>query len=357
MNYTKEEINLIVLSYFNLPVKANRVLLSDLTSADPDFKSRENFLIKTLPHGVYNKVKDNFFSPEYREGVLSSLEKKEIQCVTYFSQGYPEALKNIDAPPVVLYCKGDVSLLKTQCFSIVGSRKTLPKELKLCEKISGELSRHFTIVSGIAEGADTKALEGALDSGGKVVSVLASGFDNIYPACNANLLKRVEKRGLTVSEYPPEITARPYYFRFRNRIIAGLSRGTLVVSAGERSGALITANYAADYGREVFTFPYSIGVASGAGCNALIKKGVCLAQNALDIFSEFGLVFKSSEKIPLSETECEVYKIIRNSEAAYLPAIADKLKKSVSEITIAVTSLTIKGLILSVGGNRYSAQS
>ena len=354
--YTQDEINLIVLSSFNLSFSAMRVLLNDFKSSSPDFKNHEKMLIKMLSDGVYNRVKEKFNSLTYREKILRGLDKKGIKCVSLFSRDYPETLKNIDDPPVLLYCKGDTSLLKSECFSIVGSRKTLPKSLSMTRQIAGELSEKFTIVSGIAEGADSTALEGALNAGGKVISVLAYGLDHAYPPSNLNLLRKIEGSGLVISEYPPEAKPKPYYFPFRNRIIAGLSRGTLVVSAGERSGAKITASFAADFGREVFAIPYSVGISSGEGCNELIKKGAALTRNVLDIFDEFGLDFKRCEKIGLSEDESAVYEIIKNSDEAFLPEIADRLDKSVADVTTVITLLTIKGLIVSLGGNRYSAQ-
>ena len=141
MTYTQEEINLIVLSDIaELTYKARRALLSDLSSASPDFEKCKNFLIKTLSDGVYNKVKASFYDAEYRREVLRLIEENGVKCVTYFSDFYPESLKNTDSPPIVLYCKGDVSLLKSDCFAVVGSRRTLPKALAECKKISGELS-------------------------------------------------------------------------------------------------------------------------------------------------------------------------------------------------------------------------
>ncbi len=250
--YTNEEINLIILSSFSEISYAFKKILSE----QPDLKNYENFLIKTLSGGVYNKVNSLFHDEGYRGGILKSLEKKGIKCVTIYSDGYPETLKNISAPPVVLYCKGDVSLLETDCFSIVGSRRTSQKSLADCKKMAGEISSRFTVVSGFADGADSAALEGALAAGGKVISVFANGFDYIYPAINRPLAYKVEKCGLIITEYPPEVGPKPYHFPVRNRIIAGLSKGTLVVSADKTSGALITADYAADYGRDVFAFPY-----------------------------------------------------------------------------------------------------
>ena len=352
--YTNEEINLITLSSFSLPYEINKKLLSEFSSANPDFKKYESFLIKTFSQGVYNKVTGDYCEPSYRVQILRELEKKGINCVTYFSEEYPETLRNIKDSPVVLYCKGDISLLKSRCFSIVGSRRTLPKILNSCKKISGELSQEFTIVTGLAEGADSKAIEGALENGGKVISVLANGLDHIYPACNAGLLRKVAQSGLVVTEHLPQEKPRPYYFPIRNRIIAGLSVGTLVVSAGAKSGAAITADYANDYGRDVFAFPYCTDVSSGEGCNELIKNGASLTRNVLDIFAEYGLDLKGRKKIELTESEKIVYELIKKSGEAFLPEITNKLNKSVAEIMPVIMSLTIKGLVAGIGGNRYS---
>lgn len=350
--YTNEEINLIILSSFSEISYAFKKILSE----QPDLKNYENFLIKTLSGGVYNKVNSLFHDESYRGGILKSLEKKGIKCVTIYSDGYPETLKNISAPPVVLYCKGDVSLLETDCFSIVGSRRTSQKSLADCKKMAGEISSRFTVVSGFADGADSAALEGALAAGGKVISVFANGLDYIYPAINRPLADKVEKCGLIITEYPPEVGPKPYYFPVRNRIIAGLSKGTLVVSADKTSGALITADYAADYGRDVFAFPYSIGAFSGAGCNALIKKGAFLAENILDIFGVYSLDFNTpAQTDPLSEDENAVYVAVKSLGDAFLPEVAETLGKPLYEVRSIICALEIKKKVAALGGNRYSA--
>lgn len=342
--YTEEEIDLIVLSALPEAADAFKKIASGA-------QKQGDFLIKTLPRGVYNKLRVDF----YRRSVLDELSEKGIKCVTILSPDYPETLKNIFSPPVLLYCKGDTSLLKSRCFSVVGSRRTTAKVIAECKNISGRLSEKFTVVSGIAEGADSAALEGALDAGGRVISVLASGFDKLYPAVNSDLCARIEERGLLVTEYAPEVQAKPYHFPVRNRIIAGLSEGTLVVSAGSRSGALITADYASDFGRDVFAFPYGIGSPTGEGCNALIKKGAYLAENILDISPEFGLDLNTPEQNRLSETESEVLEAVKALGDAFLPAVADRVKKLPYEIIPVICSLQIKKRIVGLGGNRYSA--
>ncbi len=353
--YTKEERDLITLACIDgLNYNTRRILLCDYEKSTPDFVKYENALIKTMPCGVYNKVKARFYSADFREKLFADLERKSVKCVTYFSANYPKLLKEIYSPPLVLFCKGDVSLLNTRCFSVVGSRRTPTKNLADCKNIARSLAVHFTVVSGIAEGADTAAMEGALETG-KAISVLAYGFDYTYPPMNARLIERIAKEGLLVSEYPPETQPKPYYFPVRNRIIAGLSVGTLVVSAAKRSGALITADIAAENNRDVFAFPYSVGITAGEGCNMLIKKGAALVDNILDIFGAYGLDFNTPQKKPMTEDERKVYEAILSANEAFIPEIAEKLGKQPYQLIPVVSSLEIKKLIIRLGGNRYSA--
>ncbi|MDE7082855.1 MAG: DNA-processing protein DprA [Clostridia bacterium] len=355
MNYTDEEINLITLCAIDeLTYNQRKALLSDLASSKPDFVKYEKSLIKSLSHGVYNKVKEKYFDRGFRECVLTDLETAGVKCVTYFSKHYPQSLKNIEIPPIVLYCKGNIGLLDTECFAVVGSRRTLPQILKECKKTANELTQHFTVVTGIADGADTAAVEGALE-GGKIISVLAYGFNYFYPANNKSLIKKVEERGLVISEYPPETPPQRYLFPIRNRIIAGISQGTLTVSAGLKSGALITAEYAKLYGRRLFAYPYTIGVASGEGCNWLLKNGATLAQNTLDIFGDFGLDFKPQEGLKLSKEEENLLSAIRNLGEAFISDLAEQLDTLPFRIIPVLSKLEIKGLIVRIGGNRYSA--
>lgn len=355
MNYTREEINLITLdSIGGLSYIQKRTLLSDFSSAEPDFKKYDKILIKSLSGGVYNKVREDFDSETFRTAAVKKLSDGGVECVTYFSDAYPEALKNTDRPPVVLYCKGNIKLLGTDCFSVVGSRRTPPRALNLCKKIAGELTEHFTVVSGMADGADTAALEGAAESG-KVISVLANGLDRIYPAVNASLAQKIIKRGLVITEYSPEVLPRRHQFPVRNRIIAGLSRGTLIVSAGRKSGAMITAEYAEEYGRDLFAFPYAAGDEAGAGCNFLIKNKAKLVENTLDIFASYGLDFKPQAEVGLSEEEEKLLSAIRELGEAFIADIAAKLGVLPYMLIASVSKLEIKGLVVRIGGNRFSA--
>ena len=254
----------------------------------------------------------------------------------------------------MLYCKGNVSLLKERMFGVVGSRRTQANVLKSCSAISGQIAEKFVVVTGTADGADTAAAEGAIKTG-RLICVAAQGLDNVYPASNAALYKTVEERGLLLSEQPPPVAARGYLFPIRNRLIAALADGVLVVSAGERSGASITAGYAFEYGKDVFCFPYSPGIPSGAGCNALIKKGAYLAENILDIFGAYGLDFNAQKEAALTQTEGMLLSVIREHGTAHIEEIAAAAGLRPYEILAVLSSLEVKGLIARMGGNRYAA--
>lgn len=354
MSYTKEQSDVIVAdSLEGLTYKQKRAFLCAVDEKHDGHIKYEQILIKSMGGGVYNKLKALFADKSYRDGVLSALEKRGITCVTLNGVGYPDLLADIPAPPLVLYCRGRVELLKGECFAVVGSRRTPAATLAACKKISGELSSHFAVVTGVADGADSAAIRGALDTG-NVICVLPGGHDYIYPSSNAELLRKVEEKGLVISEWPPHTAVLRYMFTVRNRIIAGLSRGVLVVSAPKKSGALITAGYAADYGRDVFAFPHSLGVFAGEGSNELIKNGAILCQNVLDILGGFGLEYKSEQK-NLSPQEEEVLKVLKTNGRAHIQAVASAAGLKTFQIVTILSSLEIKGLVVRCGGNIYEA--
>ena len=290
---------------------------------------------------------------EYFRSLTEKYAKKGIECVAYSSPLYPEDLRQIADPPLVLYCRGNTSLLAERKFAIVGSRHTPPQIARLTERYASELSRHFVIVSGMADGGDTAAVTGALPSG-RVISVLANGLDHVYPECNRDLFERVGKEGLLVTEYLPEVKPRSYLFPARNRIIAGLAEGVLVVSGGEKSGTRITADLAMSYGRDVFAFPYGVGASAGAGCNALIKEYAKLTDNLVDIAEAFGINLTETEEIELTVPERAVYEALREGET-HLLQLSERTKLLPHELSSVLMLLEMKGLVVSCGGNRYAA--
>ena len=235
-----------------------------------------------------NKVKNAFFDKEteeirekllgldeekFRSFVEDDLYKYGLKVATYLSENYPEKLKVISDPPLVLYAKGDVSLLSKKSISIVGTRSPSEYGKIVCEKFSKELSQAGLVtISGLAYGVDTIVAQSTLDVGGKTIAVLAGGLDSIYPASNTNLAKKVEENGLLVSEMRPGVKPVNYSFIARNRIVSALSLGTLIIEAGKRSGTMATARFAIEQARELFVVPGNIFSKTSEGTNNLIDE-------------------------------------------------------------------------------------
>lgn len=312
----------------------------------------ERYLTENVGQNVYNVLikADN---DTYKDYVLSALYRKEIKCITLASDNYPSELKEVPCPPIVLYAKGNVNLLKEKKFSIVGSRKTLPFALAKAREITSDLNNaDVVVVTGLAEGGDEAVVSEGIKNG-KIISVIAGGFDNIYPKTNVGLYNEVVKNGLVLSEYPPEIPTLPFHFPVRNRIIAGLGMGTLVISGARKSGTFYTAEYADSASRQVFAFPYSINVASGEGCNNLIRHGAMLTLSSEDILSYYNIEKKEKKQVVLSEIETTVYEIIKENEV-HIDKLCQLTGKKAYELAPVLSMLEIKKLIVKLGGNKYS---
>lgn len=210
--------------------------------------------------------------------------------LTLADPDYPQQLLEIPDPPVLLYVKGRADLLQGVALAIVGSRNATPQGIANAESFAGSLSRAgVTIVSGLALGCDAAAHRGGLAGAGSTIAVIGTGADRIYPARNQALAHSIADNGVIVSEFPLGTPPLAANFPRRNRVIAGLTRGVLVVEAAERSGTLITARLAAEQGREVFAIPGSIHSPLAKGCHKLIKQGAKLVESAQDILEEIGL--------------------------------------------------------------------
>ena len=355
MRYNQKELCLIWLdSFVGLEYKHKKRLyeyVGENAGIKELLSKGKDYLIAELGEKVFNTVYSSA-NKFYLDTVLDGLNKRGIVCITLASENYPENLLITDIPPLVLYAKGDVSLLNTEIFGVVGSRKSLPVQLNLAKTICEDLiMAGFTLVTGIAEGVDRIVLETALNCNGKVISVLANGFDNIYPTQHKSLYERIVEKGLVITEHLPEIKARPYLFPVRNRIIAGLSDGVLVVSGAMRSGTLYTAEYAVDYGKHLFAIPYTPNIESGAGCNLLLKQGAILTESSTDILEFFGKNMVA-QQIELSEHQQLIINAIKDGNF-HVEQIAKKINKAVYEIIPALSELEIKGIIKKNGTNLY----
>ncbi len=241
------------------------------------------------------------------EDIIKECERSRIDIIDFWHEEYPALLREIRYPPLVLYRRGKPLLSK--CFSIVGTRDADAHSQKIANIFAASLARRgFTIVSGMALGIDRAAHVGALEAGGATIGVLANGIDVVYPLQNSDLFDRIaeSESSCLFSEYPPGIIAGKWTFVRRNRIISGISCATLVVKAGGKSGALITARYALEQGRDVFACPGPALDTGFAGCHRLIRSGAALASCPEDIFTELNLPHQKEEHIHQNELSDEM---------------------------------------------------
>ncbi|QFU74176.1 DNA-protecting protein DprA [Halioglobus maricola] len=219
----------------------------------------------------------------------AALNAVDASVLSLADDNYPPLLREIPDPPPLLYARGDLSLLREPQLAIVGARSATVAGLKLAEQIAATVvEAGLHICSGLARGVDGAAHRGALRGGGKTVAVMASGIDILYPARHRALGEDICRAGCLITEFPPGVTPRPEFFPRRNRIISGMSLGTLVVEAALPSGSLITAQTALEQGREVFALPWSPAHKGGAGCLKLLRDGAKMVTRVDDILEELG---------------------------------------------------------------------
>ncbi len=280
----------------------------------------------------------------------------QIEEITQNSSFYPVEWQGLLDKPQTLFAIGNTSLIQTRKFTVVGSRRTPISARKLGAEICKELSSVFTLVTGVADGGDSAAIEGALAGGGKAICLLAGGFSSI-PQNGASLLHKVVKQGgLLLSAHPHETPVRNFSYEYRNKLLASLGEGTLVLGAGEKSGALITAKYASEFGKPLFALPYAPNTLAGAGCNALIKKGAYLTENSFDILYRFGInCIEKKAEVALNSDEERLFKLLRELGEGHISELSAKSGIPVFKLRAILAALEVKGLIASLGGNRFSA--
>ncbi|WP_300280004.1 DNA-processing protein DprA [Peptacetobacter sp.] len=318
---------------------------------------------------VNEKIKENII--KYRKKVTiddykEMLYKKKVKYSIILDEDYPKDLKNIyDAPKVIFY-KGDISNIgKNFSIGVVGSRKPTGYGVECTKKITRELSEYgINIISGLAIGIDAISHETALLGNGKTFGILGSGIDNPLPKTNIRLMNKiVESGGAVISEHGINKKVLPYYFAKRNRIISGLSEGVIVIEAAIKSGALITAEFAAEQGRTVFAVPGSLFSENSRGCHKLIKDGAKLTESIDDILEEFETfklkIIKKDEKydninIKLSEFENIVIDIIKKNGTIDIDSLCSQSKIGIENVNPIIEKLKLYGLIFEIEKGVYS---
>lgn len=352
MNASSERDLLIALSLLPfLTPNRTRLLFEHFDSAESACNASSTLLqglLSVTPQQA-GEVKEPLKGTAMRERVISL----RASTITRIDPEYPPLLKEIFDPPLALHFRGDASLLAKPSVAIVGSRRASPYALNAARALGSQLAKTgLAIVSGLARGVDAAAHQAALESGAKTIAVLGTGIDVIYPRTHARLFRDIESEGVIVSEFPPGTPPRRENFPIRNRVISGLTHGTVVVEATSRSGSLITARMAAEQGREVFAVPGSIFSAGSEGAHRLIQYGAKLVHDVNDILDELPGHLHVAQTPP-EEPESplrEVLALLSRDEAVHVDTLAATAKTPIAE---ALLQLEVEGWIRALPGARY----
>lgn len=290
---------------------------------------------------------------------LERIDRAGIQVLTKQCADYPRMLAEIPVPPPVLYVKGELSYLDAVAVSIVGTRKLTSYGREITRRLATELAEAgVVVVSGLARGIDGIAHEAAITAGGRTLAVLGSGVNVIYPPEHRGLAERIIGAGAVLSDYPPNRGPDAPNFPARNRIIAGLTLGTIVVEAPARSGALITTDFAVDYGREVFAVPGSVLSHASAGCHRLLRQGARLVTCAADVLDDLNLVAPGElapvqQALPLDEDERRLLALL-TGEPRHIDEVAEAAGRPISHVAALLLTMELKGLIHNAGAQHYT---
>lgn len=294
------------------------------------------------------------------DALYESIQQKDVQVLTLLDDDYPKLLRQIDQAPPVLYVRGTLLPADDFAIAMVGTRRISDYGQQITRDTSLYLAGHgLTIVSGLARGVDALAHQSALQAGGRTIAVLGSGVDVIYPPEHRTLADAIIENGAIISDYPLGTQPEGVNFPPRNRIISGLSLATVVVEAGERSGALITADFAVEQGRDVFAVPGNILSPSSKGTNRLIQKGafaLVSPQDVLDLLelSQVEDYQEARQALPADTTEAKILQSM-DYEPVHVDEICNEVGLAVEKVTAALTMMELKGLVQHVGGMRYAA--
>jgi len=293
------------------------------------------------------------------EKSFAELARRQIEIISLDEPEYPALLKEIASAPPLLYIRGRKDVLKQLGLGVVGTRKISPYGKLICDElVAGLVQNNLSIVSGLAYGVDAHALNVCLQQGGTPIAVLASDLDNlsIAPKSNFQLAQKILDQGCLVSEYPLGFKVQRQNFPIRNRIIAGLSLGTLVIEADEDSGSLITAQFALEQNREVFAVPGSIFSQTSRGTNALIKKGAKLVTGIADILDELNLSPVTVPEAPETSADEEEQSIltILTREGLHINDIIKSVNLTAQKINAKLTILEMKNRVKNLGNGRFA---
>ena len=347
------------------PVRV-RQLLTYLGDAPAILAASKQQLMRV--QGIGEETAEAIASWEKHVDLANELKRiREFGChvLIQTDEAYPELLRQIYDPPLVLYVKGTLTPQDKNAVAMVGSRMTTAYGTESARRLAYQLAYvGVTVVSGGARGIDTAAHQGALQAKGRTVAVLGTGINIVFPAENAELFERIAANGAVVTQFPFNRQADKQSFPIRNRIVAGMTLGTVVVEANLTSGALITAGMAVDFGRQVFAVPGRIDSPRSKGCHDLIKKGAKLCEGAEDILTEFEYLFPASNRVAgpsetgtlpalaLSENEAKIYGLLSEEEIG-IDEIIQRSGLPSSAVSVGLLSLEMKRLVKQLPGKMF----
>jgi DNA processing protein len=288
---------------------------------------------------------------------LDRLGRSGIRAFHPGHPSYPRLLAEISGRPSLLYVRGELAAVDDTSVAIVGTRRATPYGRQAAERIAAELAQAgITVVSGLARGVDAVAHRAALEAGGRTIAVLGSGPDVIYPAEHHRLAEQILESGAILSEFPPGAKPDAQNFPARNRIVSGMTLGTLIIEAPARSGALITASFAGDQGREVFVIPGSIFAQTSEGTNALLRDGARLVRGGADILEDLGFggggPIVTQTQLSLGEDERRLFEAL-GKEARHIDELADEAGLSAGATSALLLTMELKGLVRNHGAQYY----
>lgn len=343
-------------------------ITNHIKTLDALLNSSQSFLMRI--EGISSNLSQKIISNRNRidklkeetQNEISCLQKINSQIITFWDDDYPDLLKKIFYPPVMIYTKGNFSERDKYSVAIVGTRQPTLYGKTQAEKFASELvEKDLTIVSGLARGIDSIAHETALKKGGRTIAVIGSGINVIYPPENKKLFEQICESGIVISEYPLDTKPDAQNFPRRNRIISGLSLGTLIVETKINGGAMQTAAYAIDQNREVFAVPGNLNIKQSEGPNSLIQKGEAkLVANAEDILDELNIKLKPEigKTIPKPSVELNIFEeklmTILDNDSSHIDDIASKSGLSISDCLVNLLTLEFKGLVKQLPGKMFT---
>lgn len=364
MHYDREDGCRAWLTYGQLQPDTIKELMDECGSAEAiydRFLRSSEFLGKKIGQQQLALLQKQA-RPENMHNMMLTMSKANMGIIAMDDAGYPDALRDIPDPPVLLFYRGNLDCLMGRCVGIVGTRKALPSTIAATEQIARDLSQHgVTVISGLAMGIDSAAHRGCLDGPSPTAAVLGCGIDMDYPAGNADLREKIiQAGGVLLSEYPPGTPPIGWHFPVRNRILSGLCKGVIMMEARIRSGSMSTVQHALDQGREVFAYPGNIGSEWAEGAHQLLREGAAYFTSASDVLEDLDWlddapVTTPQQKAalpPLSPDQRKVYQQLAQCEQSF-DQLAQSTGLDTPQLSGALTMLQILGLIRSLPGKIY----